>query len=237
MSSRMGTTTRAFVHSRPRLNAVRRLVRFLQAIPRTDLRSPKKIVAALRARPFTFLDYCRLSNLYDLVRQSPPGAVVECGVCSGGSAAMLADAAPEREFWLFDSWEGLPTPGEIDVAVGGKRRAKGWNFAEEESVRELFSRRPEVRVHLVKGWFEETVTRADTGAIALLHIDCDWYDSVRVVLASLYDRVVPGGYVVIDDYNHWLGAKRAVDEFIANRGVQLSNVGGKRENAVFWRVA
>jgi O-methyltransferase len=236
MGRGVASAIRAFVYARPRLNEARRLIRFVQAIPRQDLVTDRmKVAAALRLRPFTLLDYPRLSNLYELARECPSGAIVECGVCGGGSAALLADSSPAREFWLFDSWEGLPEPSTVDVAVGGKRREKGWNFAEEENVRALFARRPNVRVHLVKGWFEETLPRTDTGPIALLHVDCDWYDSVRFVLESLYDLVVPGGFVVIDDYNHWLGAKRAVDEFIADRDMELEYVGAARDNAVYWR--
>jgi O-methyltransferase len=77
----------------------------------------------------------------------------------------------------------------------------------------------EARVHLVPGLFEETLVRTDTGPIELLHLDGDWYESTRVCLEVLYDRVVPGGYVVIDDYGFWPGARQATDEFRARRGI------------------
>jgi len=54
----------------------------------------------------------------------------------------------------------------------------------------------------------------------VLHLDGDWYESVRVCLEYLYDRVTPGGVIQIDDYGHWEGARRAVDEFISNRGIR-----------------
>jgi hypothetical protein len=74
-------------------------------------------------------------------------------------------------------------------------------------------------VELVPGRFEDTLPISRVQAIAVLHVDGDWYESVRVCLESLYDRVVAGGIVQIDDYGHWEGARRAVDEFFAKRGL------------------
>jgi hypothetical protein len=74
-------------------------------------------------------------------------------------------------------------------------------------------------VHLVKGLFQQTLPATDIPRIALLHIDGDWYDSVKVCLEHLYDRVVPGGIIQFDDYGYWQGAKKAVDEFFARRGL------------------
>jgi predicted O-methyltransferase YrrM len=73
------------------------------------------------------------------------------------------------------------------------------------------------QVQLIPGHFTDTLPRTDTGPIAVLHLDCDWYDSVRVSLDHLYARVVPGGVIQIDDYGRWQGARRAVDEFLAER--------------------
>jgi hypothetical protein len=76
-------------------------------------------------------------------------------------------------------------------------------------------------ITMVKGWFDQTVpkTRAKLGRIAVLRIDADWYESVKTCLEGLYDLVTPGGYVIIDDYGTCFGAQRAVDEFLAARGL------------------
>jgi hypothetical protein len=73
-------------------------------------------------------------------------------------------------------------------------------------------------VHVVKGWFEDTLRTAATGPIAVLHLDGDWYESTRTILDALYGRVVAGGFVVVDDYGHWPGCRRAVDEFLGRTG-------------------
>jgi hypothetical protein len=79
------------------------------------------------------------------------------------------------------------------------------------------------KVHLVKGWFKDTIPlhKDDIGNIALLHLDCDWYESVKFCLATLYDRVVKNGIVIIDDYGYWKGCKKAFDEFIIKRNLSI----------------
>jgi hypothetical protein len=214
---------------------VRKLVRFVEQIPVRDYRAPRKVRVALRVRKHTLLDYPRLSALHDLAAQAPAGAVVECGAWQGGSAAMMASAAPSRDVWIFDSWEGLPEPGELDVAAAGHRRERGWNDASMRSVAQLMLRQPALepeRVHLVKGWFEATLRSTDTGPIALLHLDCDWYDSVKLCLDVLYDRVVPGGFIAVDDYDHWLGCRRAVDEFASQTSLSFQLLAGEAVYAV-----
>src|SRR6266851_5309497 len=81
----------------------------------------------------------------------------------------------------------------------------------------------EERISIVKGWFENTIPafKDKIGPIALLHLDCDWYESVRFCLRQLYDNLVRGGVVVINDYGHWKGCKRAVDEFIKSGNLRL----------------
>lgn len=153
--------------------------------------------------------------------------MVECGVWNGGSAGITAVAAGgSRDVWLFDSWEGLPEPGDIDTSVTGIRREKGWDLGSIDNVERLFFHKlgiDQSRVHVVKGWFEETLPlhRRKVGAIALLHLDGDWYASIKRCLEELYDQVSPGGYVAIDDYGYWKGCKRAVDEFISEQGLEV----------------
>ena len=70
------------------------------------------------------------------------------------------------------------------------------------------------------GWFEKTLpgVRIDNG-IALLRLDADWYESTIACLENLYDQVVPGGIVIVDDYYTWDGCARAVHDFLAHRKV------------------
>lgn len=219
---------REFVRRRPALNRIRKAIRFAQAIPPADVRNGRAR-AAFKVRSNTLLDYPRLAAIHAAARAAPPGAFVECGVWAGGSAGMMGLADPHREMWLFDSWKGLPEPGEADISFQGHRREAGWNYADRGQVERLIGRLSldSARVHLVQGWFEETlpVARDEIGPIALLHLDGDWYESIKTCLELLYDRVVLGGFVVVDDYFHWRGCARAVDEFLsAHEPVELQRV-------------
>ena len=174
----------------------------------------------------------RLGNLHKLCREidirSIPGDVVECGVYNGGSASVMAAVCTRsplnRNIWLFDSFEGLPQPTEMDGSEA--KSCIWWCCGDLEKVQTVFQklRIPESRVRIVKGWFEDTFPTVPIEDIALLHVDADWYDSVKLCLERFYDNVRPGGFVVIDDYGHWEGCRRATDEFLEQRGIDAKLV-------------
>jgi O-methyltransferase len=202
---------------------------------------PQKLRALKVVRPFTMVGFERLLNAYDLVKRAEaaqlPGAIVECGVYNGGSAAMMAMAASsQRKIWLFDSFEGLPEPGPRDGAkallYSGERSSGALKPIDRcvgslEVVRRLFLEElhmDSTRVMFRKGWFQETlpVARPEIGPIAVLRLDGDWYDSTLVCLEHLYDLVVTGGFVIIDDYGYWEGCRQAVDEFLSRRDLNVA---------------
>jgi hypothetical protein len=180
--------------------------------------------------PYTMSGPARLRGLHDAVMsvcaRGIPGDVVECGAARGGSAALLALAVREygspRRVWVFDTFAGIPPPTAADPDEAVARLYTGSFKGELPQVQRLFERLQIAdRTTFVKGLFQDTVPSAAVGAIAVLHLDGDWYESVKVCLEHLYDRVSPGGIVQIDDYGHWEGARKAVDEFLGSRGVQV----------------
>lgn len=180
--------------------------------------------------PYTMVGLPRLAALARLSRAveeaGMEGAVVECGTCNGGTAGILAatTARSGRPVWLFDSFEGLPEPTEEDgeEAASWAGRCAGREDRVRELLEKLGQRGPRIRI--VKGWFQDTLEAAEVGPVALLHVDADWYESVALVLERFYDEIVPGGYVVLDDYGHWPGCRRAVDEFLAGRDLAVELV-------------
>lgn len=210
--------------------------RFLywKSFPVLDLIRPKKRQFIERVTPYSMLHYQTLSHIYDLANslaaRKIPGQFVECGVCNGGLAGLIAAIAlkdKNRSVWLFDSWEGLPEPKNIDIAVDNLQGKKGMALGSQEKTKELLFEKlkliPE-RIHLIKGWFEETIPayRTQIGPIAFMHLDGDWYDSIKLCLDTLFDQVVPGGIIVVDDYDYWLGCKKAVDEFLQQNTGRVS---------------
>jgi Macrocin-O-methyltransferase (TylF) len=206
----------------------------LQDIPRFTLRVRAKIWPdhfAKRVYPLvrkqTLLRYETVRSLYEsaryVIERGIPGNAVECGVRKGGSGAAIATALNEtdsgRQLFLFDTFEGLPAPTleDPDWAV----RLTGACRGELQEV-DGFLRRLNLRNYrLVKGLFQETLPVTDTGAISLLHIDGDWYESTRACLESLWDRVSEGGIVQIDDYAEFKGCKKAVDDFFSERAIDI----------------
>jgi hypothetical protein len=173
-----------------------------------------------------------------VVENKIPGAIVECGVWRGGSMHIVArtlDAIGDtsRELYLFDTFEGMTPPTDKDRTVSGRRvadllasrpkTARIWAVAGLEDVQEGFAKvpYPADRIHFVKGPVEQTLPDQAPDEIAILRLDTDWYESTRHELRTLYDRLVPGGVLIIDDYGSYQGAKQAVDEFIAETGARL----------------
>jgi O-methyltransferase len=197
--------------------------------PKSFVESFRMMRTVYKVREYTAVLVPRLVALYRLSeevnRKALPGDFVECGVYNGGSAAIMASfcdkTSPARNVWLFDSFEGLPKPTEKD---GGRAAGyEGWCHGDLAKLTRVFQIMdiPEDRVRVVKGWFQETFPTVEIPQIAILHIDADWYESVKLCLEKFYDSVQPGGYIVLDDYGAWEGCRIATDEFIAARALKV----------------
>lgn len=181
-------------------------------------------------RPYTLVGPERIKNLHMLAlrieSEGIAGDVIECGVCNGGTAAVMARSAThsriDRTLWLFDSFQGMPETTKADGPEA--EEYVGQVLGSAKRVRELLRKAGAnlERVKIVEGWFEDTFPTVSISQIALLNIDADWYESVKLCLETFYDRVVPGGFVSIDDYGHWPGCRKAVDEFFAERQLEYT---------------
>jgi O-methyltransferase len=150
------------------------------------------------------------------------GDIVECGVYNGGSAAAMASAAnmDQRKIWLYDSFEGMPSISDID----GKdaKKYEGMCVGEIDKVKSVmaFIKLIETKYIIKKGWFKQTFKEKGPEKIALLHIDSDWYESVKICLEHFYDRVQEGGIILLDDFGHWEGCRNAFYDFIQQRNIK-----------------
>lgn len=159
-----------------------------------------------------------------------PGAFVECGVWKGGSMmaaalTLLDEQTTDRGLWLYDTFQGMTAPADIDRDRHGRSAAEilegeppnSWllGIAPEAEVRANMASTgyPTDRVRFVAGSVIDTIPTEVPDEIALLRLDTDWYDSTAHELKYLYPRLAPGGILIVDDYGHWSGSRQAVDEY------------------------
>lgn len=158
------------------------------------------------------------------------GCVVECGTWKGGMLAGIAEVlGPQRRYFGFDSFEGLPPAKEIDgrAALAWQSDTASPHFhencrASRRDAEIAMQRSGAKHVELVAGWFDHTLPKwTAPEPIALLRLDADWYDSTRTCLEHLMPQMAANGLVIIDDYYTWDGCARAVHDWIADTQVPV----------------
>ncbi|MFZ2868500.1 TylF/MycF/NovP-related O-methyltransferase [Zavarzinia sp.] len=202
------------------------------------------LLRAIRAANITYVGIPKLRRIAEmacLVRATAtPGAWLEAGVALGGSATLIGRLKdPATPLTLYDVFDTIPPPGEKDGGDAHERYAEiasgqskglggdtyyGYRGDLRDTVIANLARfgiDPERdRIRLVKGLFEDTLW--PEGPIAFAHIDCDWYDPVRLCMDRIWPRLSPGGVIIFDDYRSYSGCHRAVDEFVAaTPGVEI----------------
>jgi hypothetical protein len=197
---------------------------------------------AARVQPYTMTmrdgpeaAYALFQAVGYVVKNKIAGACAECGVWRGGSMMLVAHALKHfgdtgRALFLYDTYEGMTRPDAVDVDFDGNSMPAVWNAAQAEgktigyggaveTVRSYLKTTgyPMEKMHFVAGDVLETIPATLPDAIAILRLDTDWYKSTLHELTHLYDRLSPGGVLIIDDYGWCQGARQATDEFFAAR--------------------
>ena len=227
------------------------------------------------ARPYTMVSFETAKFAYRSLHElaDVPGDIVEVGVWKGGMAMLMALAelrvvndtqrSGHRQFWLFDTFQGLPPPSSEDsprvhqiyasitagnmsdpafsqrVRRGWATRDGKWNVGTQDEVERTMRRSgyPASHVRLVKGRVETTLRDAAhlPAKVALLRLDTDWYASTAVELEVLWPRVSPGGLVMVDDYFQWSGARRAVDEWLRREKITTAVLTDAARGVHVWK--
>jgi hypothetical protein len=224
--------------------AVRGAERFGYSISRRALppdMEPEFIEIYRQCAPYSMTSIERMYGLYSavnhLIGQGIPGDFVECGVWQGGSAMLmartLAKKAIERSIWLYDTFAGMTEPTDLDRDFAGQAAAQKWQSKQVDggnqwcragldAVRRNMAStgHPEDCVRYVEGPVEKTLLEVMPDQIALLRLDTDWYESTKIELELMYPKLVVGGVLIVDDYGHWQGARRAVDEYFNRADVK-----------------
>lgn len=160
----------------------------------------------------------------EVIVANVPGCFVETGICRGGALMMMA-AVNEvmlagRDVYGFDSFNGVPRP--YHPVDEGLNLFTFPELAVTKATVEANFRNMELwseRIHLVEGWFNQTLAVTDTGPIAVLRLDGDLYSSTLEALEALYPRLSPGGYILIDDMGDIPQCAQAVHEYRAKHGI------------------
>jgi len=192
-------------------------------------------------QPYTMTSPERINALIEAVRyvvaNNIDGAMVECGVWKGGStmamALTLKEMGNERELYLYDTFSGMSKPSDVDRSIDGSiayeefaktrlsEEVTGWCLSPLEEVKaNVFSTGyNKEKFHFIKGKVEDSIPVHIPTEIALLRLDTDWYESTKHELTFLFPLLKTKGVLIIDDYGHWEGARKAVDEYVSEKSL------------------
>jgi O-methyltransferase len=142
-----------------------------------------------------------------------PGALAEVGVYQGETARIIHEMNPNRDFHLFDTFEGFPEAAlAAEKSTEGKYHVSNFSDTSIDGVKSYISGNDHLKFH--PGYFPDSAADVTEGTYAFVHLDADLYQPTIEALSYFYPKLSPGGVIIIHDYNHtWEGVRRAVDEF------------------------
>jgi O-methyltransferase len=174
---------------------------------------------------FNSLEYIRLNNL--------DGDFVECGVWKGGNILGIIEylnyyGITDRQVWLYDTFQGMTQPEDCDVDYKNNKASNILKqvlcYSSIVEVKENLSKSsfPIEKIKFVVGDVCETLDNEQhlPKTISLLRLDTDWYKSTKKELDILYPKLVNKGVLIVDDYGHWAGSKKATDEFFEQNDIE-----------------
>lgn len=160
------------------------------------------------------------------------GDFVECGVWKGGSILLvkmiLEEYNSNKKVWLFDTFTGMTEPSEVDrnsrgiLAIEKFNRSKNenhneWCYSPVQEVKNNFIKAKVnmAECHFIEGDVFKTLPKYknDIVKISFLRLDTDWYESTKIEMEQLYPLLVPKGVLIVDDFGHWEGSRKAVEEY------------------------
>jgi O-methyltransferase len=169
----------------------------------------------------TYIENLRICQTYSYLK----GEIIECGTWKGGMIAGMAEILGNnnRTYYLFDSFEGLPSVKEIDgeAALEWQKNTDALNYfdnckTEINFAREAMKLSKACDVVFFEGWFSDTLPKFRTDKkIAILRLDGDWYDSILICMEYLFPYVVHKGLIIIDDYYIWDGTSKAIHDYLS----------------------
>lgn len=147
----------------------------------------------------------------------------------------IANNSLHRTLWLYDTFDGMSAPTSDDVDFLGQtaetlmqqqdreQATSVWCKSPLDDVRETMQATcyPKSQIRYIEGKVEETLPFHAPDQISILRLDTDWYESTKCELEVLFPRLSPGGILIVDDYGHWKGCRKAVDEYFKEHNISM----------------
>ena len=175
---------------------------------------------------FESLEYIRLNNIN--------GDFVECGVWKGGNILGIMEylyyhKLENRKIWLYDTFQGMTLPEEVDIDLNNEKaidileKITCYSSLEEVKLNLSSSNFSFNNLNFIIGDIYETLDNELNipDEISLLRLDTDWYKSTKKEMEILYPKLVENGVLIVDDYGHWKGSRKAVDEYFSQHNLSL----------------
>lgn len=196
-----------------------------------------------RCKEMTMTSEARMYALYIatqyVIKSNIPGDVVECGVWKGGSTmlaalTMLSLKNTEKSIYMYDTFSGMSKPTDADIDYEGTHSKKIWRKLQKEKYNAwcfiplqevqnnmLSTGYPDDKLYFIEGKVEDTIPKTIPHKISILRLDTDWYESTYHELYYLYPKLAKNGVLIIDDYGHWKGCRKAVDTYLEENNINL----------------
>ena len=196
---------------------------------------PNKFINKILSDKMTMVSIEKLINLYKQCHKfkNTNYSFVECGVAKGGCLALMTYVAGDNnKVFGFDSFEemlNIDKEKDIDKYNKSEPTLLVDNPVTKNSINDVYTTFNTLNLnfnntHLVKGYFEDTLNIQDNidklGDIAILRLEEYCYNSVKVCLDKLYEKVIDGGIIIIENYDNLIGVKNATDEFRAKNNIK-----------------
>jgi O-methyltransferase len=195
--------------------------------------------SAMKRNNFSPSFYTTYKAAKYLLANNIAGDFVESGVYEGAQCAFLSLAlqrlgGADRMIYLYDTYEGMPQPTAKDLDLNKQEAAiekfnrlqqggvSEWNSCSLDQVRSnvLATGYDESKLRFVQGKVQDSLREVYPENIAFLRLDTDFYESTQAEMNVLFPRLASGGVFIVDGYGRWAGQQQAVDEHLAEHGIE-----------------